>query len=104
MTIEDLRILCKDETIQMTSHVLKRCRERNIKLNDIKQCIMYGEIIEEYPDDYPFPSALVMECNIGTPLHIVAGIGNGYLWIITAYIPSLSKWESDYKTRKENNI
>lgn len=104
MKIEDLRTLCKDETIQMTSHALKRCRERNIKLIDIKQCIMYGEIIEEYPNDYPFPSALVMECNIGTPLHVVAGIGDGYLWIITAYVPSLSNWKSDYKTRKENNI
>lgn len=36
MNIEDIRILCNDERIQMTLHVLQRCRERNIKLQDIK--------------------------------------------------------------------
>jgi hypothetical protein len=62
---------------------------------------MFGNIIEDYPDDYPFPSALVLECKIGKPIHVVAGIGENYLWIITAYYPSLDKWENDFKTRKE---
>lgn len=101
MNIEEMRILCTDETIQMTEHVHKRCRERNITLDIIKNCIMFGNIIEDYPDDYPFPSALVLECKIGKPIHVVAGIGENYLWIITAYYPSLDKWENDFKTRKE---
>lgn len=80
MNIEDLRILCKDDTIQVTLHVLQRFRERNIKLNDIKNCIMYGEIIENYPNDYPYPSALVFEHKVNSkPLHVVAGIGDGNL-------------------------
>ena len=102
MNIEDLRILCKDETIQVTLHVLQRFRERNIKLNDIKNCIMYGEIIEDYPNDFPYPSALVFENKVNSkPIHVVAGIGDGNLWIITAYHPTLEKWNNDYKTRKE---
>lgn len=47
MNISELRILCNDETIQMTQHVHKRCRERNITLDEIKHCIMNGEIIED---------------------------------------------------------
>ena len=35
-------------------------------------------------------------------IHVVCGIGEGHLWIITAYRPSLEKWESDLKTRKEH--
>jgi len=34
------------------------------------------------------------------PLHVVAGTDGNYLWLITAYYPTLDKWESDYKTRK----
>lgn len=104
MNINDFRLLCTDESIQMTEHAHRRCRERNIKLDEIKQCISYGEIIEEYPEDYPFPSALIMECTVGKPLHIVAGICDNYIWIITAYRPDSIKWENDFKTRKEQQI
>lgn len=101
MNINDFRILCRDETIEITTHVFKRCRERNIKLDDIKRCIIHGEIIEKYPTDFPYPSALVLECNVGTPIHVVAGLGDNRLWIITAYHPSSDRWNSDYKTRKD---
>ena len=62
---------------------------------------MNGEIIESYPDDYPYPSALILGYDSNSnPLHIVAGIGDESLKIVTTYYPSLDKWESDYKTRK----
>lgn len=101
MNINDFRLLCTDETMQMTEHTHRRCRERNIMLDEIKRCILQGEIIEEYPDDYPFPSALISENAYGKPLHIVAGLSDDRLWIITAYYPDSDKWENNYKTRKE---
>lgn len=84
--------------IQMTAHVFKRCRERKITLDEIMSCIMNGEIIE----DYPYPSALVLEFNKTRPIHVVAGVGDNRLWIITAYYPDTTHWNSDYKTRKEH--
>lgn len=59
MTIDDLKNLCCDNTIEMTRHVLDRCLQRNIKYDDIKSCILNGSIIEDYPDDYPYPSCLI---------------------------------------------
>lgn len=101
LKIEDLRILCNDETIVMTNHLTDRCRERGIKYEDVKYAIRNGEIIENYPDAYPSPACLVLAVIIeNKPLHVVAGIYDGKLWIITAYYPTLDKWESDYKTRK----
>ena len=102
MKIQDFRKYCSDETIQVTSHALLRLRERNITIAQIESCIMHGEIIEEYPDDSPFSSALISESRIGKPLHVVAGLGNQEIWITTAYYPDLEKWESDFKTRKES--
>ncbi len=101
MNICDLRKLCFDETIQITDHCYKKLVERGIRYEEIKTCIQNGEIIEDYPNDYPYPSALVLECKIGNPIHVVAGLSEEYLWIITAYHPDPDRWEADHKTRKE---
>lgn len=101
MQIEEIRSLCQDETIVMTQHVSLRCRERGIRLEDMKKAIMLGEIIEDYPDDYPYPSGLILGCSVaGQILHVVCGVGGDLLWIITAYYPSMDKWEADFRTRK----
>jgi hypothetical protein len=96
--IEDIRSCCTDDTIVLTEHLLTRMRQRHIRLNEIKQAIYNGEIIEQYPTDYPFPSCLVNAEDI----HIVCSIGEGRLYIITAYRPSSEQWEDDGKKRKEN--
>ncbi len=100
MNIDELRKYCFDDSIRVTNHALLKMRERKIRIEQVKQCILKGEIIEEYPDDYPFPSSLVLLNESGTPLHVVAGIGEAELWIITAYYPDSSRWEQDFKTRK----
>jgi hypothetical protein len=78
-----------------------RIEERGIYPSDIKHCIMDGEIIEQYPDDYPSPSCLILGHNVnGDYIHAVIGSDGEQLWFITAYKPSSEKWESDLKTRK----
>ena len=104
MNIKDFRLLCSDNTIQVTAHALQRCRDRDISIDDIERCIIFGEIIEEYPDDYPYPSALICETKYGKPMHVVAGLGDDALWIITAYYPDTQKWTDDYLTRRESEI
>ena len=103
ITIDILRNLCKDETILVTQHVYSRCRERGISYADIKNAILKGEIIELYPSDYPYPSCLLLGATVNNKyLHVVCGIGEGKLWIVTAYYPNPEKWEPDMKTRKGN--
>lgn len=101
-TINDVIKILNTNKIIWREHVLERMLERNIKRADIKHCLSNGEIIEEYPKDYPFPSCLVFGTTIkNKPLHVVCSIENDYLFIITTYYPNLIKWENDYKTRKE---
>ena len=38
---------------------------------DVKAAIAYGEIIEEMPDDEPFPSCLILDFVGGQPVHVV---------------------------------
>lgn len=100
--INTIKKLCKEEKIRMTDHALKRCTERNIDIiKDIVSALMSGEIIEEYPEDYPFMSYLVFGLTQKkNPLHVVCAIAPEELWIITAYFPNNKKWENDFKTRK----
>ena len=36
----------------------------------------------------------------GKPLHVVVGMDDALVWLITAYYPSLDIWESDFMSRK----
>lgn len=104
MDIDIFRRYCADDTIQVTQHALFRCKERNIKLDDIEDCILHGKIIEEYPEDYPYPSALICSVDGEEALHIIAGLGENELWIVTAYHPDPDKWNDDFTARKESGI
>lgn len=102
--IEVIRALLSSP-FQMTQHAELRRRQRGISVPDIKSAILNGEIIEDYPDDYPFPFCLILGSTLqGEPLHLVCGVGGGILYVITAYHPSSDKWESDWRTRKELNL
>ena len=96
LRIEEVRAYTTDDTIVLTDHLLTRMRQRNIKLKDIKYAIAEGEIIEQYPTAYPFPSCLINSEKI----HIVCSVGEGRLYIITAYRPSPEKWEAGGRKRK----
>lgn len=101
MEICDLQKLCADDAIRWTDHVMKRLLLRGISQADVLQAIHSGEIIEDYPDDYPYPSGLLLGYDTaGAALHVCCGRGPGEVWMITAYHPNPDEWEADLKTRK----
>ena len=100
--IEAFRRLCVEGKIHWTAHGLKRMQARGITIADVKNCIMHGEIIEEYPDDYPYPSALIFGHAIGSKIiHVVCGLDEEALYLITAYEPTTEKFMDDLKTRRQ---
>lgn len=102
MEIEPYRALCHDAAIAMTNHAKTRFLERNICLDDIESSIASGNIIEQYPDDTPFPSCLIAGKAVnGNVLHIVASTDGEFLYIITAYWPNPDKWTENFTKRKE---
>lgn len=87
--------------IKWSKHCLERMQERDISIVDVKSCLQTGEIIENYPDDFPHPSCLIFGYTKENEiLHIVVGSDNSSLFFITAYSPSTDKFEKDLKTRK----
>ena len=64
--------------------------------------VINGEIIEQYPEDMPFPSYLISGHSVSKkPMHVVCAHNPDVnCCVITAYYPDKDKWETDNKTRK----
>jgi len=102
MTIETIRKIVNENPIKWTTHCIEKMGERDISISDVNRCIAQGEIIEDYPDDYPYPSCLICgEADDGRMIHIVAGSDGDTVYIVTAYIPNTVKFEDDLKTRRK---
>ena len=64
MNLEIYQQLCAESKILWTQHCLQRMQERDISRADVKNGIATGEIIEDYPDDFPNPSCLIFGYNV----------------------------------------
>jgi hypothetical protein len=102
MTIDDITQLCKEHVLRWTNHILERIFRRGISIDDVESALSNGQIIEQYPTDYPFPSCLVMGCTkAGKALHVVCGSNGEELWLITAYFPSPAEWTENFRQRRK---
>ncbi len=84
-------------------HILERLTERNISQKAVIDVLVYGEEIEDYPGNEPYPSALFLGWVEGKPLHVVVSLDEGakYAYIITTYEPGLDTFEPDFRTRRK---
>jgi hypothetical protein len=99
--MEKIKPFCKDENIVLTVHVRERMKKRGVWYSDMVAAVANGEIIERYEDDSPYPSCLILgHATSNLPLHVVIGIGDDKLWVITTYYPTLDKWEDGFRIRK----
>jgi hypothetical protein len=73
-----------------------------IKDEEVSQAILSGKIIEDYPEDEPYPSCLIYgRTSEGRPLHMVCAYADDVreAIIITAYEPSPTRW-IDFERRR----
>jgi len=75
--------------------------DRMISTREIRLVVEQGEIIESYPEDVRGHSCLMLGWrNEGRAIHVVCAPKEDYLAIITAYIPDITEWAEDWKTRR----
>jgi hypothetical protein len=102
MNRDQLREAIQKGMIEWEIHALERMMKRGISREIVRHILLEGAIIEDYPDDKPFPTALFLGWFQGEPFHVVAAHDplSGYCFVITVYRPDLDHFESDYKTRR----
>ena len=75
--------------------------DRGITQSEVVQTVRFGEIIEEYPDDSPYPSRLVLGMQGLRPIHVVVAdnMEDRMLVVITVYEPDSNQWTRDFRRR-----
>lgn len=66
-----------------------------IREEEVSEAVVRGKIIEDYPDDDPYPSCLIYgRTSRNRPLHVVCAYSDedDMVIIITVYEPHSSRW------------
>jgi hypothetical protein len=94
----------KNGNYETTHHAEKEREEEGISLKDIKNAIIKGQIIEEYPNDPRGKSCLINGLSLDDqPIHVVCGYEKGFpIRIITTYRPQKPKWVSPTVRARKN--
>ena len=90
----------RDNQFILTDHARVRMFENNISTDNIKTIIDSDEIIENYPNDHPCPSVLILGSLDTLPYHLVVALCDDHMRIITLYKPEKDQWNEDWKKRK----
>jgi hypothetical protein len=88
-------------TLIFRVHAIQRMFERRISKEDVRHVLATGEVIEEYPNDTPHPSRLILGWRKSQPLHVVVADDPDLQQtiVITVYEPDPSKWDSSFRRR-----
>jgi len=101
MTIEQIRTKIKAGQFEFSKHAVDQSILREISVQELRQAIANGEIIEDYPEDKYGPSCLIFgSTQAGRPLHIQCSYPSRPLVkIITLYEPDPAQW-IDFQVRR----
>ena len=92
-------------TSRFTDHARREMQAEplgSIGVAEVLEVLEAGEIIEEYPDDTPYPSCLVLgRTRGGRALHVVCAPvpAEGRLIIVTTYQPDPTRWDPEFRLR-----
>jgi len=82
-------------------HAIQRMFQRQVNENDVRWVIQNGETVEQYPDDTPYPSRLLLGWRGARPLHVVVAYNEAEqeTIVITVYEPDPLQWDATFKRR-----
>lgn len=82
-------------------HALERMFERRITAEDVRAVVSDGEVIQNYPEDKPYPSRLMLGWRGTRPIHVVVAEDSedGILIVVTAYEPDPIQWEAGFRRK-----
>ncbi len=94
----------KCRSVKFSRHATEQMFARSITVDDVENVISGGEVIEEYPNDTPYPSALIIKFVSGRPVHVVVAkdSDSARCIVITAYEPKKGIWDNEFKRRSQS--
>lgn len=101
--IEEIRRKFADEQFEFSKHAVDQSILRQIRVQEIREAIANGQIIEDYPDDKYGPSCLI--CGITEAqrtIHFQCSYPTrSPVKIITLYEPDPQRWNINFTQRRQ---
>ena len=105
VNIEDIVGAIRGNRVRITDHADEEAQLDQLTYEEIYVSVINGEVIEDYPDDRPYPSCLIFgELSENEPVHSVWAYNQDILWavLVTVYRPDPSRWINWRERRTEN--
>src|SRR5918999_5188947 len=102
--INDIREKIACGQFEFSQHAVDQSIVRHISVQELREAIAVGEILEDYPTDQYGPSCLVFGLTLDRrPLHIQCSYpSRPVVKIITLYEPDPRRWV-DFKVRRTSD-
>jgi hypothetical protein len=95
MKIDNIRDAIQRNHVRISDHADEEAEADELTFDEIYFSVPHGEIIEDYPDDRPYPSCLTYGMTFsGDPVHSVWAYNEENQWavLITVYRPDPDLW------------
>ena len=99
--VEELRAKFDSEQFEFSRHAVDQTILREITVQEVREAISAGQIIEDYPHDKYGPSCLIFGVTRSNrPIHIQCSYPSRPLVkVITVYEPDPNRWVESKKRR-----
>jgi hypothetical protein len=104
--IEEIIKAIRANRIRITDHADEEANADGLAFDEVFFSVLQGEIIEEYPDDTPYPSCLIFGHTFrGEPVHSVWAYNRENRWavLVTVYRPDPKRWINWRKRRPKDD-
>lgn len=100
--IEEIRQKVADEQFEFSKHAVDQSILRQVQVQEIREVIANGQVIEDYPNDKYSPSCLISGLTQSRrPIHVQCSYPSRPLVrIITLYQPDPQKWDENFTQRR----
>ena len=98
-----IRERIRNDRFEFSQHATDQSIIRNISVEEVRDAIATGELVENYPDDKFGPSCLILGFTAANrPLHVHCSYpSRPAIKLITLYEPDPSRW-IDFKVRRRD--
>ena len=102
---EAIRNKIAENKFEFSKHAVDQSILRRIRVQEIKEAIANGQLIEDYPKDKYGPSCLISgKTQFGRVIHVQCSYPTRLLIkIITVYEPNPELWNKGFTIRKNKN-
>lgn len=101
MDLDAVKEIARRRLLIFTEHAVRQMIKRQITDDEVRDAILFGEIIEDYPDDKYSPSCLILGATrAGRPLHVQCS-DPPRVRVVTVYQPDPTEW-IDNRLRKRS--